>query len=99
MIMDAIRKVLGGGGGDSVDCMEALERIYDFLDGELDPQKSEAIEMHFEKCTICYPHLKMEENFRARLSTALARPTVPDGLKDRVLGILDEADETDESDD
>ena len=96
MIMDAIRKVLGGGGNDSVTCMEALERIYEFLDGELDPQKSEAIEEHFEKCSICYPHLKMEENFRSRLTTALARPTVPAGLKDRVLGILDQVDETEE---
>ena len=95
MIMSAIRRMFGGGDSEGVTCMEALERIYEFLDGELDASQAAEIEEHFEKCTLCYPHLKMEERFRARLCTAISKSDVPPGLRERVLEILDGADSDD----
>ncbi len=91
MVMDTIRKMLGGDrGGDEITCMEALEQIYDFMDGELEAADSAAVQKHFEVCTACYPHLKMEENFRRKVQSAMARAGTPTGLRDRVLTLLDE---------
>ena len=59
MIFEAFRRWIGaganghGGGGDGPaipSCEEALERLYEFLDGELDDLTSEQVEAHFEVC-------------------------------------------------
>lgn len=73
----------------TVSCKEALERIYEYLDGELDGVSSEQVEEHFKLCARCYPHLRLEERFRARVREALSRPSVPGGLERRVLDVLD----------
>ena len=71
-----------------IPCDVALARIHDFLDGELDPSEAGNVEEHFEVCTRCYPHLKLERQFKQRVQTALRRPDVPEGLRGRVLAII-----------
>ena len=86
----------GGPDGSEIGCREALERINEFLDGELDPTEAPAVEAHFQVCSRCYPHLKLERGFRSRVQSALAKPEVPPELRDRVLEILEEEGETDQ---
>jgi len=88
MIMRAIRRLLGSDDAKGMDCREALEKVYDFLDGEMDASGAAAVEEHFQTCTQCYPHLKMEECFRRRMQEAVSRPEVPAGLRDRVMAVL-----------
>lgn len=93
MIWRAILRRLGLGSepeAPMVPCEEALARMYEFMDGELDEVAREEVAAHFEVCARCYPHLRFEERFRARVHEAAHRPEVPDGLRDRVLEILDE---------
>ena len=73
-----------------ISCEEALERIHEFMDGELDDVSREEVAAHFEVCARCYPHLRFEERFRERVQAAVRRPEVPEGLRSRVLGILEE---------
>lgn len=82
----------GGSGSDPsremISCEEAITRLQEFVDGELHGLTNAQVEEHFEVCTRCYPHLKMERSFRERVQAALAQPDVPPDLRDRVLQLL-----------
>ncbi|MEJ2538608.1 MAG: zf-HC2 domain-containing protein [Gemmatimonadota bacterium] len=90
MILDTIRGWFGGGSppGDTVTCQQALERINEFLDGELSEEAAKRVDEHFRICAACYPHLKLEERFRARLQSALGESEVPDDVRVRILDLL-----------
>jgi anti-sigma factor (TIGR02949 family) len=79
-----------GGVRDSetLSCQEALEWMYEFMDGELPDADAEKVDRHFQKCTACYPHLKLEESFRSRLRRAVGEPRVPDDVRNRVIDLL-----------
>jgi anti-sigma factor (TIGR02949 family) len=91
MILDAIRRLFGGGDRPrppELSCHEALERVYELLDGELDPAEADRVDEHFRVCAACYPHLKLEECFRKRVRSALGETPVPDEVRTRVLELL-----------
>jgi anti-sigma factor (TIGR02949 family) len=69
-------------------CQEALEWIYEFMDGELPDADADKVDRHFQICTACYPHLKLEQSFRSRLRSAVGEPAVPDSVRNRVLDLL-----------
>jgi anti-sigma factor (TIGR02949 family) len=75
-------------GAETLTCQEALEWIYEFMDGELPDADADKVDRHFQMCTACYPHLKLERSFRDRLRTAVGEPTVPDAVRGRVLDLL-----------
>ncbi len=69
-------------------CPEALEWMYEFMDGELPDADAAKVDRHFKMCQACYPHLKLEENFRSRLQAAVGGACVPDDVKSRVMELL-----------
>ena len=69
-------------------CMEALERVHEYLDGELDDISSEEVAQHFSMCKKCYPHLRLEEQFRSLLNRSHEEEVCPDHLKEQVLELL-----------
>lgn len=105
-LFDAIRRLFGGGagrdGGSSADdagapgtgmitCEQALTFIQEYLDGELEGVTRERVEAHFDVCGRCYPHLRMEESFRAAVRRAGAGQEAPPELRDRVAHLLSDA--------
>ena len=52
-----------GGPPGGIDCEEALARVYEYLDGELDPEMQERIHRHVEICKRCYPYFDFERLF------------------------------------
>lgn len=70
-------------------CREALARVYEFLDGELEDASPDQVAEHFRLCSKCYPHLAMERSFREALCRALKGQHAPDALRGRVLELLD----------
>lgn len=73
---------------ETITCHDALERLQEYLDGELVPASREEVEVHFEICERCYPHLRLEERFRERVLSALRGPEMPETLRSRVLQTL-----------
>jgi len=71
-----------------IPCMEAIERIHAYLDGELEEATASDVAHHFKVCQRCYPHLRLEERFREALREAQKRETCPDHLRSQVLEIL-----------
>ncbi|MCB0991864.1 MAG: mycothiol system anti-sigma-R factor [Acidimicrobiales bacterium] len=67
----------------SLDCQQALDRLYRFLDGQLDDARKDAIRHHLDSCGHCLEAF----SFEAELKTVIARRAVtpvPPGLKDRI---------------
>lgn len=94
MILDGLKRLFGRGAPqEGIPCQEALARIQEFMDGEMDPAEAGNVEEHFELCTRCYPHLKLEEEFRRKVQCALKQPAVPPELRARVLEMLEREEE------
>jgi len=100
---DRLRRLLGAtdgvehgvtGDGDElpapapITCMEALERVQEYLDGELDRVSHEEVAHHFHICKKCYPHLRLEEQFREMLRRSQDEVGCPDRVRARVLALL-----------
>lgn len=85
---DAPGSPAGNGMEGGVSCREAAEGIFEWLDGELEPERARGVGEHLETCARCYPLLVFERSFREALARAAAEGSVPDGLEDRILKSL-----------
>ena len=79
-------------GVPMVNCEEALESLFEYLDGELDESNAAAIEKHLEICRKCYPRAQFERAFLEAVGAVDGRETVPADLRERVFATL-QADE------
>lgn len=90
---DTPRSPVGGEpGGEGISCREALTVMYEYLDGALEGVTEAQVRTHFEVCSRCYPHLRLEERFRGALQRAGTGDVAPPALKDRLKEMLAEAD-------
>lgn len=92
---DRLRRLLGeapGGEGASeckpISCMEAMARVHEFLDGELEEISHEEVAQHFAVCQKCYPHLRLEERFREALKRSQKEEACPEHVRSKVLELL-----------
>lgn len=46
-----------------LDCHTVMQRLWDYLDGELTAERAEAIEEHIKMCARCYPQYEFERTF------------------------------------
>jgi mycothiol system anti-sigma-R factor len=78
------------GLGSDASCREALQTLYNFLDGELTEQRRQAIQQHLDECSPCLEAF----DFEAELKIVIARhcrDRVPERLRLRVVMALAEA--------
>ncbi len=78
------------GEGAPIDCQAALERVYEYLDGELDPDWSEKITVHLERCRKCYPYFDFERIFLDHIRSRGFVPERSERLERRLLEALRE---------
>ena len=71
-----------------ITCAEAAERLYEYLDGELDVADARAVREHLRVCEACYPRLAFEESFRALVQRVEEGQRAPESLKSRVMDLL-----------
>jgi anti-sigma factor (TIGR02949 family) len=82
-------------GPAPIDCAEVMERLYEYIDGELDaPDLVERIRAHLEACERCYPHYRFEKAFLRFLAEQRVRG-VPPELRRRVFERILEEERTD----
>lgn len=74
--------------GKVISCAEALARVHEYLDGELDHVSHEQVAHHFSICDACFPHLRLEERFRELLHRSRGSEACPDHLRQEVLQLL-----------
>ncbi len=69
--------------GEKRSCQETMQRLYDFLDGELTDSKRQAIKEHLDTCSPCLDAFGFEEELRHMLATK-CRDKVPDVFLHRI---------------
>jgi anti-sigma factor (TIGR02949 family) len=98
-IFNKLKRLFGGDSPNGangqememISCEDALSLIHEFIDGELGDVSGEQVKAHFDVCKRCYPHLHLEESFRAAIHRAAARETASPELKTRLMAVLAEA--------
>lgn len=73
-----------------IGCQEALARIYEYLDGELDAESQEQIHRHLEICKRCYPFFNFERLFLDYLREKGMRVEENPDLRRKVQHLLEE---------
>lgn len=76
---------------NSLDCDEALERIYEYLDGELTEDVARAIQQHLAVCSRCEPRFEHERVFLQFISQRTQLEGAPPELRRRILRELMDA--------
>ena len=73
----------------SQSCLEALLKLYPYVDGELPPDESQQVRQHFDLCSPCAPALNYMISFRKALQrAAFAQSAAPPALHDRVSRLI-----------
>ena len=74
---------------DEIGCLEAIESLYAYLDGEIrDAAKLARIEHHLGHCRSCYSRKELESLLTQRLRTS-AETTAPEMLQDRLRALME----------
>ena len=74
---------------DEIGCLEAIESLYAYLDGEIrDREKLARIEHHLGHCRSCYSRKQLESLLTQRLK-ATAESAAPAELKDRLHALME----------
>lgn len=76
-------------GPRQIDCLEALEKLYEYLDGELEAPSCDEVRAHMDICQHCYPALAIEESFRDAVKRCRKGEAAPDHLRDQILRIIE----------
>lgn len=74
-----------------LDCDAVMRQLWDYLDGELTPQRMEAIRAHLELCRRCHPQYEFEKAFLATVARASREHSNEGRLRDQVIAALNAA--------
>jgi len=80
------------GNDEMIPCEEAVQRVYEYLDGELDAQWTDRVREHIQVCRRCYPYFNFERIFLDHVRSQTIAPEASERLERRILEALDDAD-------
>ena len=74
---------------EEIDCIEAINGLYAYLDGEMtDPQTLAKFEHHLEHCQTCYSRTQLEDAL-GQLMRNSARDGAPEKLQKRLKKLIE----------
>ena len=74
---------------EDMDCLEAIEQIYAYLDGELEDQASvERFEKHMRHCRSCFSRKELETRLNSKIQESVGGDA-PESLKRRLRNLID----------
>ena len=68
------------------DCLEAIDNLYAYLDGELPPEEVEKFENHIDHCRSCFTRKEFESAVSKRLQKL--KGEVPESVQNRVRDLI-----------
>ena len=77
------------GNPHEVSCSEVLERVYSYLDGEIDLVTHEQVKVHLEECGPCLREYGLEEAVKRLVHRHCGHDPVPEGLREKVLSTIE----------
>jgi mycothiol system anti-sigma-R factor len=79
------------GKPDTAECEHVLDRVYEFLDHELDSASSDEIRAHLVGCEPCLDRYDVEQAVKALVNRSCGGDKAPSHLRTKVMGKLAEA--------
>ena len=73
--------------GRTITCNEAMSKLYDYLDSELDDITEEEIDRHVHDCRECFSRMDFEKRLRAKVQNLDETQTPPD-VQDRLMALV-----------
>jgi anti-sigma factor (TIGR02949 family) len=75
----------------TAECEHVLDRIYEFLDHELDSASSDEIREHLVGCEPCLDRYDVEQAVKALVNRSCGGDKAPSHLRTKVMGLVAEA--------
>lgn len=72
------------------NCKETMERLYEYLDRELDSSERREVETHLALCPPCRDHFRLEYNVLSVVRLKCREATASEDLKSRVKSLCTE---------
>jgi mycothiol system anti-sigma-R factor len=69
----------------AVPCSEVLDRVYSYLDGEMDQASYAQVKVHLEECGPCLREYGLEEAVKRLVHKHCGHEEAPQDLKRKVL--------------
>ncbi|MCC5579562.1 MULTISPECIES: mycothiol system anti-sigma-R factor [Microtetraspora] len=73
------------GDHHDTDCGEVLDRVYSYLDGELDDVRRADIRQHLDECGPCLEEYGLEKVVKQLVAKHCGCDPVPDDLRTKIL--------------
>jgi anti-sigma factor (TIGR02949 family) len=75
---------------EEIDCLEAIDNLYAYLDGELKDEKSILkFKQHLAHCRSCYSRSELESELSQRIKSS-GKAATPATLKNRLRKVIDD---------
>lgn len=69
-------------------CQEAVDRLYEYLDREIDGITAAQIDKHLDLCRLCCDHFEFEKKMKELVQNSCIRQKAPSILKVKILKAL-----------
>ena len=86
--MRIFNRLFRRGKAPMIDCDTVMRQLWDYLDGELTPERSEAIRQHVEMCSRCLPQSQFEQAFLMAIKRSRREHSKPEQLRGALLDAL-----------
>jgi mycothiol system anti-sigma-R factor len=73
------------GSPHEVDCSEVIERVYLYLDGEIDDEARSMVREHLDECAPCLRKFGLEQDVKALVARCCGGDVAPEGLRERLV--------------
>lgn len=71
-----------------ISCEEVVERLFEYMDRELDSHTSAEIERHLERCHDCFSRAEFERRLREKIA-ASGQQKAPEELRRRIREMIE----------
>ena len=72
-----------------MNCKESLEKLYEFIDGDLAKAPAGELEKHLDRCRHCWDRFEFEKQLMKRIKSCCCKDLCPDSLRQRIQSLLD----------
>jgi mycothiol system anti-sigma-R factor len=73
------------GDPHETDCREVLDRVYEYLDGEMDSLNTDRFRQHLDECGPCLRQYDLDVALKALLRRSCACEQAPQELRARIM--------------
>ena len=73
-------------------CEEAVKKLHEYLDHELDHASAEQVEKHLEICRTCCDHMEFEKHMKKLIHECCCQQKAPAFLKEKIIDSLSAGD-------